>query len=127
MQRSGNGDGTPAPPPSGLAEWSVAEATARDGLLRVIGFYMPMCNLCVVQRDELERLAEETRDARVGEVCLSAHPEAMGRFGVRYVPTVVVARDGAELARFEEVVSAEALGRRLAAVSGRPGKREERA
>ena len=77
------------------------EQVMREGSLPVaVDFWAPWCRPCHAIAPHLEALAEEY-DGRltVAKLNVDEHPELQERFGVFGLPTVVIFRDGKEVAR----------------------------
>lgn len=62
----------------------------------------------------LDRTAQErSTTLQVGKVNTDEQPELAGRFNIRSIPTLILFRDGRELARQSGAVDASTLGRWL--------------
>jgi thioredoxin 2 len=70
----------------------------------------------------LERTAQQRATTlQVGKVDTDAQPDLAGRFNIRSIPTLILFRDGKELARQSGAVDAATLGRWLDGALARPG------
>ena len=61
--------------------------------LVLVDFYADWCGPCQMLEPVVEEIAAET-DAAVAKVDVDAHPQLAAQYGVRGVPTVVLAVDG---------------------------------
>lgn len=79
----------------------------------VLEFSSPGCVPCKAASAEVEELAAESSSAghpvQAFEVNIAEEPEAARRFGVLCVPTVVILREGKEIARFTSTIKKEKL------------------
>lgn len=92
---------------------AVATSTERPVL---VDFWAPWCGPCRAQGPILDQLAaSEAGRAVIAKLDVDEAPEVAERFGVRSIPTLLVLRHGAEVARFVGVQSAASLSAALAA------------
>jgi thioredoxin 1 len=80
----------------------------------LVDFWSPSCPPCLKQGPIVERLAARFEGrAFVGKIDVAENRDAPRRFGVRYIPTLIVFKEGREVRRFtglqEEAVLASAL------------------
>jgi thiol-disulfide isomerase/thioredoxin len=62
----------------------------------IVQFTTPYCSPCKTNAPVLQRFAREA-DVPYAQVDLGARPELAGRYGIRTVPTIVVAGAGGEV------------------------------
>lgn len=68
----------------------------RDVVL--LDIWSPSCGPCLAMLPALEQVAEEYQGrAKVVKINAQANPETAVRFGVRFVPTLIVFKDGEKL------------------------------
>ncbi len=76
----------------------------------LLDFTATWCGPCKHLNPILETLADEQVGAlRVGKIDIDASPEIANRFGIRGAPTLLVFRDGREVARHVGVTSKQRL------------------
>ncbi len=68
-------------------------------------FSIPACNVCVVLRPKVERMAAEHAGVEFMYVDSSMYPDVAGQHVVFAAPTVIVFMEGREVARFSRSVS----------------------
>ena len=66
----------------------------------VIDLHAPWCGYCTRMRPDMERLSSERSDEiRFVAIDTDDHPDAFTHIGVKTLPTVVLYKDGQEIAR----------------------------
>lgn len=81
----------------------------------MVDFWAPWCGPCRAVAPVLEGLARRGAGRlKVVKLNVDENQRLAARFGVRSIPTMVVLRDGREVARMTGALPAEEIGRRLA-------------
>jgi thioredoxin 2 len=88
--------------------------TLRSGLPVLVDFWAPWCGPCRAMAPQLDRVADEHRTTlQVAKVNTDENPELAGRFGIRSIPTLILFRNGREVARRAGVSDFNSLARWL--------------
>lgn len=90
------------------------ESFAKSGKV-VVEFYSETCRPCRTMEPIVEKLTESIPDISVAKVDVVKEPELADDFGIRRVPSFVIIKDGAEVARRHGACSFSEMERFLSA------------
>jgi thioredoxin len=80
----------------------------------LVDFWAPWCGPCHMMAPVLDRTADErAATLQVGKINTDEQQELAGRFNIRSIPTLILFRDGRELARQSGAVDGGTLTRWL--------------
>ena len=92
---------------------------SQSGVPVVVDFWAPWCGPCRSMAPVFERIAAETEPAaRFAKLNTDEAQDAAARYGIRSIPTLLVFKDGREVARQAGAMDAASLRRWLAANAG---------
>jgi thioredoxin 2 len=98
--------------PVALDAQSFPVHTERSNVPVLVDFWAEWCGPCRMMSPVLDKLAEERATTlQVGKVNTDEQPEIAARFNIRSIPTLILFRDGKEVARQSGAVNGSALAR----------------
>jgi thioredoxin 2 len=82
----------------------------------LVDFWAPWCGPCQMMAPVLDRTAQQRATTlQIGKVNTDEQPELASRFNIRSIPTLILFRDGREIARQSGAVDGGTLARWLEA------------
>jgi thioredoxin 2 len=98
--------------PVALDAQSFPVHTERSNVPVLVDFWAEWCGPCRMMSPVLDKLAEERATTlQVGKLNTDEQPEIAARFNIRSIPTLILFRDGKEVARQSGAVNGSALAR----------------
>lgn len=82
-----------------LTSENFSETVEKEGVVAVIDFYADWCGPCKMFAPVFEELAQENDTAVFAKVNVDNEESIAIKYGVMSIPTVVVLKDGVEIAR----------------------------
>jgi thioredoxin 2 len=98
--------------PVELTEANYAAVVERTQVPVIVDFWAEWCGPCRMMAPQFERAAQRLEpDFRLAKLDTEAAPSIAARFGIRSIPTIVMFRDGREVARHVGATDATTLER----------------
>ena len=98
--------------PVALDQNSFDTHVSRAGFPVLVDFWAPWCGPCRQMAPGLDKLAGERRSQlQVAKVNTDENPQLSGRYGIRGIPTLILFRGGAEVARQTGAMDPASLNR----------------
>jgi thioredoxin 2 len=98
--------------PIALDDAGFATQIERTSLPVVVDFWAPWCGPCRMMAPHFERAARELEpEVRLAKLDTEAHPATAARYAIRSIPTLILFRNGKEVARHSGAMDARALTR----------------
>lgn len=91
-----------------------SQQVLRSDVPVLVDFYADWCGPCRALAPTLDRIARDTPNAKVVKVNIDDSPQVAKRYGVRSIPTVMVFKNGAAVARHTGLADESSLLQMLA-------------
>jgi len=75
----------------------------------VVDFWAEWCGPCKKMAPHFEAASEELEEVNFGKVDMEAHSSLGGKMGVRALPTLLIVKDGEEVARKSGLMNEDQL------------------
>jgi thioredoxin 2 len=96
--------------PISITEADLDRITRESDVPVLVDFYADWCGPCKVMAPVLDQIARDYRGrALIAKLDTDRNPRSIPRFGVRGVPTLIIFRNGAEVAREVGIVQGAKL------------------
>jgi len=93
-----------------LSDASFVAHTERGSLPIVVDFWAPWCGPCKMMAPHFERVAAQLEpNVRLAKLNTDDNPQAASRFNIRSIPTMILFRNGREVARQSGAMDANRL------------------